>query len=86
MKNGTQESSSPGLENHDPQTPRIVRNMQRKNTAVHNPDADAGHHREGQDMNAGQPWAEAVDALEDGFHDALEMLAANSVTGEPCIC
>lgn len=57
--------------------------MQRKDTAAHNPEQDASHDRERQDIIAGQPQSEPADALDDGFHDALEMLAASSTTGEP---
>ncbi len=59
--------------------------MQQKIAPAHNAEQDASHDGELQDVTGVQPQAEPLDALDDGFHDALEMLALSSTTGGPRI-
>ncbi len=79
-QDGLDESPSPGLENHDPQKPKVDTIMPKKLSAGHGLDDLAS--RDGE-QQGGQLQVAGMDTHDDGFHDALEIMANSSVSGVP---
>jgi hypothetical protein len=82
---GFYDSPSPGLENHDPQTPKVGNSVQKKNSAAPDPNELASLDKEQPGITVRKPQVVGMDNPDDGFHDALEIMAASSGTGDPPI-